>query len=112
MKSWESEESLEGCLISVKAITVTRVLVRNTSPKTVAAQPDTQSFLEFLDSFGGEWMWEKIGCGKRLMWERADNTTRTDDMTWLVDGTKNNIITWCTDGSYHRKHVPKVSGAG
>ena len=25
---------------------------------------------------------------------------------------KNNTITWCTDGSYHRKHAPKVSGAG
>jgi len=33
-------------------------------------------------------------------------------MTWLVDGMKKNTITWCTDGSYHRKHAPKVSGAG
>ena len=24
---------------------------------------------------------------------------------------KNNTITWCTYGSYHRKHAPKVSGA-
>ena len=25
---------------------------------------------------------------------------------------KKNTITWCTDGSYHRKHTPNVSGAG
>ena len=25
---------------------------------------------------------------------------------------KNNTIIWCTDGSYHRKPAPKVSGAG
>ena len=56
MKSWESEESPEGCQILVKATTVTRVLLRDTGPKMVAAQPDTQPFWGFLDSFGGEWM--------------------------------------------------------
>ena len=57
-------------------------------------------------------MWESVGCGKGLTWEKAHGTTRTDNMTWMVDGMKNNTITWCTDGSYHRKHTPKVSGAG
>ena len=33
-------------------------------------------------------------------------------MTWPVDIMKNNVIMWCTDGSYHRKNVPEVSGAG
>ena len=42
-------------------------------------------------------MWESVDMGN-------DSTNRTDGMTWLVDG--------CTDGSYHRKHAPKVSGAG
>ena len=56
MKSWESEESPEGYQISVKAITGTRVLLIDTGPNMVAAQPDPQSFWEFLDSFGGEWM--------------------------------------------------------
>ena len=46
------------------------------------------------------------------MWEGVDNPNHTDGMTWLVDGMKSNTITWCTDGSYHRKCVPKMSGAG
>ena len=33
-------------------------------------------------------------------------------MTWLVDETKKNTITWCMGGSYHRKHAPNVSGTG
>ena len=57
-------------------------------------------------------MWRSVGCGKGLAWERGNSTTRTDNMTWLVDRMKNNTITWCTDGSYHRKHAHKISGAG
>ena len=45
------------------------------------------------------------------MWEGVHNPHGTDDMTWLVDGIKNNTITWCTNRSYHRKLAPKVSGA-
>ena len=88
------------------------MLLRDTGPNMAAAQLDSQSFWDFLDSFGGEWMWESVGCGNGLTWERANSTTRTYDMTWLVDGMKNNTITWCMAGSYHRKHTPKVSGAG
>ena len=46
------------------------------------------------------------------MWEGVDNPNRTDDMKWLIDGVKNNTITWCTDRSYHRKLAMKVSGSG
>ena len=46
------------------------------------------------------------------MLERNNSTKRTYNMTWLVNGMKKNTITWCTDGSYHRKHAPNVSGAG
>ena len=98
----------------MKAITVTKVLLRKTGPKMVVAQPDTHSFWEFLDSHGGDWMWESVGCGKGLewTWQEALGINRPDDMTWLVDGMKNNTIMWCMDRSYHRKHAPKVSGAG
>ena len=112
MKSWKPAESPEGCQISVKAITGTRVLLRDTGPNMVAAQPDSQSFWGFLDSFGGEWVWESVGCGKGLTRERDNSTNRTEDMSWLVDRMKNNTIVWCTDGSYHRKHEPKVSRVG
>ena len=36
---------------------------------------------------------ENVGCGKGLTWEKAHGTITTDDMTWLVDGMKNNTIT-------------------
>ena len=88
------------------------MLLKEIDPNVAAAQPDSQSFWDFLDSFDREWMWESVGCGKGLTWERDNNLNRTDNMIWLVDGMKNNTITWCTDGFYHRKHAPKVSGAG
>ena len=88
------------------------MLLRDTGPTMVAAQLDPQFFWGFLDSFGREWMWESLGCGKGLTWERATSTIRIDAMTWLVNEMKNNTIMWCTDGSYNRKHVPKISGAG
>ena len=50
--------------------------------------------------------------GMKWMWDGVDNPTQTDDKTWLVDGMKDNTIVWCTDGLYHRKLAPKVSGAG
>jgi hypothetical protein len=46
------------------------------------------------------------------MWGGVDNLNGTDDMTWLVDGTKDNTIAWCIDVPYHRKVVPEVSRAG
>ena len=89
-----------------------RVLLRDKCPNMLAAEPDTQSSRKTIDSFGGEWIWESVGYGKGLKWKwvEASGTNIPDDMTWLVDGTKNNTITRCTDGSYHRKHTPKVSG--
>ena len=33
-------------------------------------------------------------------------------MIYLVDRMKNNTITWCMEGSYHRNCVPRVSGTG
>ena len=41
-----------------------------------------------------------------------DPENRTDGITWLGNEMKNNITTWYTDGSYHRKQAPKVSAAG
>ena len=68
VRSWESDGSPDGCLISVKSVTETKVLLRNTGPTMVVPQPDTHSFWEFLDSRGGEWMWESMSRGKGLKW--------------------------------------------
>ena len=98
-----------GCQILVNDTTETKVLLRKIGPNMAAAPSDPQSFWEILESFGGEWIWGGIGCVNVLTREGAENTTRTDDMTWMVDGMKNSTITWCTDSSYHRKHTPKAS---
>ena len=46
------------------------------------------------------------------MWESVDSPNRTNDMTWLVDGTRNNTIMWYTDDSYNTKSALKVSSTG
>ena len=87
-----SEDPSEGCHISVKAVTEKRVLLREIGLNMAKGPSDPQSFWGFLDSLGGEWMWEGVGYGKVLMWKGADSTKRTDDMTWQVDGMKSNTI--------------------
>ncbi len=34
------------------------------------------------------------------------------DLSWLVEGVKNGMVTAVTDGSYDRKGAPDVSSAG
>ena len=77
------------------------MLLRATDPDMATGPSDPPSFWDFLDSCDREWMWECF-----------DNPNRTYDMIRLVDRMKNNITTWCMDGSYHRKLFPKVSRAG
>ena len=89
-----------------------RVLLRETGFNIAAAPSHPQSFWEVLDSFGRDWMWDGIEYGRGLSWGGTDNTNRTGDMTWLVDGMKVNAIMWCTDRSCHTKHAPMVSRAG
>jgi hypothetical protein len=43
------------------------------------------------------------------MWGGVDNSNQTDDMAWLVEGMKNNTITWCMEGYYHRKLALKIN---
>ena len=57
------------------------MLLKEIGPNMAAAPLDPQSFWEFLDSFDGDRMWEGIGYGKGLTWERAYSTTETDHMT-------------------------------
>jgi hypothetical protein len=53
-------------------------------------------FWEFLDTWGGTWMWESI-----------DNSQQ-----WIVEGMKSNTLTWVTDGSYYRKRAADLCGVG
>ena len=61
------------------------------------SQPD--DFWLFLRSWGGEWMWDGV-------------VDETQDLRWLIDGITNGTVIGVTDGSYDRKRLPLVSGAG
>ncbi len=74
------------------------VTVRPTGPLMVSGPSLPEDFWEFLDTWGGEWMWEYMD--------------RNEDLTWIVEGMKNNSLVWVTDGSYNRKRAANISGAG
>jgi hypothetical protein len=59
-------------------------------------------FWEFLDTWGGKWMWESID----------DSQQSKHNLSWLVEGMKLNTLTWVTDGSYDRKRAADLCGVG
>ncbi len=59
-------------------------------------------FWEFLDTWGGTWMWESI-----------DNSQQhKHNLSWLLEGMTSNTLTWVTDGSYDRKRAADLCGVG
>ena len=46
------------------------------------------------------------------MWEGVEQFEKDKDLTWLVDGMKNNTLIWVANGSCDRNRAPNVSGAG
>jgi len=59
-------------------------------------------FWEFLDTWGGTWMWESI-----------DNSQQSKhNLSWLVEGMESNTLTWVTDGLYDRKRAADLCGVG
>ncbi len=47
------------------------------------------------------------------MWEGIDeDQTTKEDVTWIVEGMRNNTLIWVTDGSYDRKKAKEPSRAG
>ena len=61
--------------------------------------PHEKTFLEFLRSWGGEWMWQNVG---------NDDTS----LDWLVTAIERGTTIWVTDGSYNKDIAPTISGAG
>ena len=59
-------------------------------------------FWDFLNSWGGSWMWEGID----------DSQSSKHDLTWVVHGMRNKSLKWVTDGSYDRKRAAEISGVG
>ena len=57
-----------------------------------------QTFVEFLKSWGGEWMWD----GLKL----------SEDPLWVAECLKNKTLVCITDGSYNKQVTPDVCSAG
>ena len=54
--------------------------------------PDAQMFVEFLQSWGGSWMWNGLVI--------------SDDLSWIVEALVNNTLVCITEGSYNQKKAP------
>ena len=74
-----------------------RIDVTRTSLHQPAA-PKEQSFIEFLHSWGGTWMWKGLAMPV--------------DTKWLNDAVANNTLVCVTDGSYSQEKAPDICGAG
>jgi len=59
-------------------------------------------FWEFLNTWGGTWMWESIDSSQQSK----------HNLSWLVEGMKSNTLTWVTEGSYDRKRAADLCGVG
>ncbi|MGB2419943.1 MAG: hypothetical protein ACPH9Z_07405, partial [Luminiphilus sp.] len=68
-------------------------------PPQLVGVPNEKTFLEFLRSWGGEWMWQNVG--------NDDNS-----LDWLVAAIERGTTIWVTDGSYNKDIAPNISGAG
>jgi hypothetical protein len=59
-------------------------------------------FWDFLNTWGGKWMWEGIN----------KNQPAKLELTWLVEGMKSNTLIWVTDGSYDWKKAADLCIVG
>ena len=91
-----------GTPISVEFASAREVRRLPEGPHQVSGPSEPDDFWEFLESWGGDWMWDSL---------HLDDETKTD-LSWLVDAVKNNTAVWVTDGSYDKKRAPNISGAG
>jgi hypothetical protein len=57
-------------------------------------------FWEFLDTWGGTWMWESID----------DSQQSKHNLSWLMKGMESNTLTWVKDGLYDRKRAADLCG--
>ena len=61
-------------------------------------EEDATSFVEYLKSWGGEWMWEDLRMCK-------------SSLKWVVEGLKEGTLVCVTDGSYFKKEAPNMCSA-
>ena len=59
---------------------------------------ETPEFKDFLDKWGGEWMWEGLRLNKRPK--------------WVAECLQNRTLVCVTDGSYIKKLAPDLCSVG
>jgi hypothetical protein len=93
---------LLGRPTSVRAISSTKVNKLEEGPSFANATKEYAFFWDFIQSWGGSWMWDDIDFAKE----------KTPDLKWVGEGMQNNTLVWTTNGSYNRKQVANLSGVG
>jgi hypothetical protein len=90
-----------GIPTSVVETSECRVNKLQDGPLPQTPRDNTQSFWEFLATWGGTWMWDNIDSGVHS----KDNTL------WIAEGMTKGSLIWTTNGSYNRKKAVDISGA-
>ena len=57
-----------------------------------------RSFLDILNSYGGEWMWKDLHMN--------------EDSSWVAECLENNTLVCVTDGLYQKELAPELCSAG
>ncbi len=91
-----------GASTSVLTLTNAKMIKLNKGVPLAKGLLLPTDFREFLDTWGGTWMWESI-----------DNSQQSkQNLSWLVEGMESNALTWVTDGSYKRKRAADLCEVG
>ncbi len=91
-----------GIPTSVIRISESKMNKLQEGPLPPPTTEDSTPFWEFIDTWGGSWMWRDIDTG--------DNPK--DNMQWVADGMTADTLIWMTDGSYDRKRATDLLGVG
>ncbi len=102
---WEEDISptfKRGAPTSVVRLTNTTINRLNEGAPLAKGPLLPTDFWDFLNTWGGMWMWEGIN----------KNQPTKHELTWLVEGMKSNTLIWVTDGSYDWKKAADLCGVG
>jgi hypothetical protein len=89
-----------GAPTSVLTLTNTKVIELNEGVLLAKGPLLPTEFWEFLDTWGGTWIWESID----------DSQQFKHNLSWLVEGMESNTLTWVTGGLYDRKRAAVLCG--
>jgi hypothetical protein len=91
-----------GIPTSVIKISESKMSKLQEGPLHPPTTEDSTPFWEFIDTWGGSWMWRNIDTGDKPK----------DNMQWVADGMTAGTLILTTNGSYDRKRAADLSGVG